>query len=202
MTVLHKGDRCLYYAHIPRTGGSYVTSLFETDKNEEYIRALFSAHERFGGLIPAHFHYPLYNWYFDVDDIPHITVVRDPFQKFLSNINQMYQMHTDYLDMCFTSQAAFDDFVTWEREIRSYHNNWFMPQYKFISPKTHVWKYESGFGEDFKEWIYDISGVEVELKESHHQKGSRDYKFGGVSEEKIAEYVRNYYNKDYEVFDY
>ena len=202
MTLLHKDDRCLYYAHIPRTGGSYVTSLFETDKNEEYIKSLFSAHERFGGLIPAHFHYPHYYWYFDVDDMPHITVVRDPFQKFLSNINQMYQMHTDYLDMCFISQAAFDDFVTWEREIRSYHNNWFMPQYKFISPKTHVWKYESGFGEDFKEWIYDISGVEVELKESHHQKGSRDYKFGGASEEKIAEYVRNYYNKDYEVFDY
>ena len=194
----------LLFIHIPRTGGKYVTSLFnESDSGKDY-KLFLNENERLGGIVLEHLHYPLYNWYFNLEKIPHITIVREPWEKFKSALNCMYGMHNDYYDDNFKDQESFDDFMAWEREVRSYHNNWFMPQYKFISPTTHYWKYESGFGDDFIQWVYDKTGMKIESPRHdyfrfHNTEGTVKYNF---DEEKVAKFVKEYYNKDYVTFDY
>ena len=82
MTILHHNDKACYFIHIPRTGGEYVTSLFnESDRGEEY-KLFLNENERLGGIVLEHLHYPLYNWYFNLEKIPHITIVREPWEKF------------------------------------------------------------------------------------------------------------------------
>lgn len=201
MAIFEQNNNKCYFIHIPRTGGRYVSSLFENsaDMKCKYHRI----HEhRFYGIDATHLHYPLYNEILGVGDIPHITVVRNPFDKFSSCVNNMYKIHgLDYNNLMSTYDS-FLEFVNLEITHQSYHNNWFLLQHKFISPKTYYWKYEWGFGKRFKKWIFDKTKIEINLKEVKYQK------FDGETGEKyklnknIKGYVKRFYKEDYKKFNY
>jgi hypothetical protein len=69
MAIFEQNNNKCYFIHIPRTGGRYVSSLFENsaDMKCKYHRI----HEdRFDGIDATHLHYPLYNLFLNVNNIP------------------------------------------------------------------------------------------------------------------------------------
>ena len=59
----------------------------------------------------------------------------------------------------------FQEFIRRQLNNHSRGNNWFLPQHQFLSPKTHYWKYEWGFGKKVKRWVYDKTGIEIKPQE-------------------------------------
>lgn len=201
MAIFKQGNNSCYFIHIPRTGGRYISSLFENSSNMECKYHKIHQH-RFNGIDATHLHYPFYNLYLNVYDIPHIAVVRNPYDKFNSCISNMHKLHGFEYNKILTSYDCFVEFVNVEIYDQSYHNNWFLPQNKFISPKTHYWKYEWGFGEKFKRWVFDKTKIQIDLTQVEYER------FDGESNQKyklnrrVKSYVKKFYKEDYKAFNY
>jgi hypothetical protein len=202
MAIFTQGSNKCYYIHIPRTGGRYVGNLFE---NTDGIHSEYNniGCERMN-IVETHLHYPLY-YELSPDDIPYITVVRNPYDKFVSSLKVMSNLYP--VDYDSKLRDEFDCYNFIFREISEYssHNNWFLPQYKFITPNTFVWKYEWGFGDDFKEWVKEKTGIEINISNVEYRKingehGDRGKTLSLSEESKIN--IKKFYYKDYSKFDY
>jgi hypothetical protein len=204
MAIFTQGNNSCYFIHIPRTGGRYVSSLFESSQN--VMCQHHRIHEnRIEGIDVTHLHYPLYNKYFGVANIPHITVVRNPVNKFQSSIKNMNYMHRLDYNSYLKYDDKFSEFMQMELTTNSYHNNWFLPQYKFISPNTHVWKYEWGFGNRFKDWVFKKTKINISINNVSYDKFDLEVdskKYYYQLEGKVKRNVRKFYKKDYKRFGY
>jgi hypothetical protein len=201
MSIFKQGENSCYFIHIPRTAGRYVSSLFESNNVECFHHKIDQ--ENIGGIDITHLHYPLYNYFLNVKNIPHIAVVRDPFDKFNSCIRNMNSIHkTDYNGIMKTWDE-FYEFVNVEIKIQSFHNNWFLPQNKFISNKTFIWKYESGFNQNFVDWIFDKTSIKINLHDNIRYDSFRgECNDGYKLNDNIKKYVKKFYRKDYQLFGY
>lgn len=201
MAIFKQGDNSCYFIHIPRTGGRYVSSLFENSDGVQCSHHQINT-ERVNGIDVTHLHYPLYDLHFNVSKIPHIAVVRNPYDKFQSSIKNMYYIHGLNYNNILNTEDKFLEFVHSEILNTSYHNNWFLPQNKFISPNTHVWKYEWGFGTRFKKWVYEKTKIDISIKkvtyERFENETDKNYKLDKV----VKKYVKNFYKEDYKKFKY
>lgn len=201
MAIFKQNDNVCYFIHIPRTGGRYVSSLFEHSMNMKCEYHRINEH-RFNGIDVTHLHYPLYDLFLNANDIPHITVVRNPFDKFNSCISNMHKIHGLDYNNIITTYDSFLEFVNLEIKHQSYHNNWFLPQHKFISSKTYVWKYEWGFGKKFKKWICDKTNLKIDLNDVKYEKFGLETKEKYKLNSNIKKYVKKFYKEDYKKFNY
>ena len=199
MPKLVDKERELYFVHIPRTAGRHVIKLFITNewnskKDESQIR----------GVNQHHLHYPLYDYYLNVKDLPKFCVVRDPYDKFISSISQVLHNNKINIDFILSSKENLFSYLTFEKEITSYETNWFLDQYKFLSPTTKVWKYEDGFGENFLQWISENFNVNlsVKCKRYTYDRLPTDFYDKLKCEDEVKSWIREYYFKDYQLFNY
>jgi hypothetical protein len=202
MPIFTQKNNSCYFIHIPRTGGRYISSLFESSNDMicEYHKINSSWYR---GVDSTHLHYPLYNYYLNADKIHNITVVRDPYEKFLSCISNMSAIHNiDYVDII-NDEDSFVDFIIDQIEILSFHNNWFLPQKKFISKSTYIWKYEWGFTHAFRSWVYDRTNIILKDTSVNYKKiEGEETKIKLNLPSRFKSYVRNFYKEDYEIFQY
>lgn len=198
MTIFNQNNNKCYFIHIPRTGGRFVSSLFENSKDVDYEYNDYSSKQT------PHLQYPLYNEFLDICDMPHITVVRNPYDKFLSSIRMMNQLHQIDYNEVLNSYENFLEFVNYEIELGSQENRWFLPQHNFISSKTYFWKYEWGFGENFRDWIYKKTKIKINLTEVDYEKHSLETpeRYNYKLNKNIKHYVKRYYKEDYKKFKY
>ena len=77
------------------------------------------------------------------------------------------------------------------------------PVTRFISDKTHVWKFEDGFGDDFSAWISNILGVDFSLKVnaplSSIDKAAKSRGRVEFSDE-VVDYLKKFYHNDIKQF--
>ena len=83
----------------------------------------------------SHLHRELYEKYLDVEYLEQIAIVRDPVERYISL--KSYPYHP---------------------------KGWFRPQVDYINMKTHLWRFEDGFGDDFGKWVSDIVGVDIQMR--------------------------------------
>jgi hypothetical protein len=204
MPLFSKSDVEIFYIHIPRTSGRYLKELFIKNGFDSKYHE-FSRSDEIFGILPTHLHYPLYNKYLNVFDIEHFTVVRNPIERIWSALDITYKIHKpDNFFKNLENKSWFFDYINYERSIGSYHNNWFMPQYDFISHKTHVYKYEHGMDESFVKWFnktfsqkiikfdVDYYKMKPEIKNEEKYKITR----------KIKNNIKDYYIDDFKKFGY
>ena len=106
----------------------------------------------------AHFHREYYEKYLATEDIPHITVIRNPIDRFISAsiyLTRMYGDCQDQLEDQYYFHSMLENFPLQESI------NWFRPQQDFISNRTHIWRFENGFNKNFSYWLSDITGVKT-----------------------------------------
>jgi hypothetical protein len=213
MPLFDRGDKKIHFIHIPRTGGRYISKLFEINGFVVQNGDIKSP-KLIDGVLAIHLYNPLYKVFSDYNERIEFCVVRNPFDKFISSISQMHLYHKIDYNYILESEEKFNTFINEEIEISSKHNCWFLEQNKFISEKTKIWKYENGFGKDFLEWIEFNLGVEINNttfgKEIYNKNIWNDeyeeklwdkkYKFNDMN---LAEkYIKNFYKKDYKIFEY
>lgn len=203
MPLFKKKDKEVFFIHIPRSAGRYIAQLF---LKNDYDVLFCNFDEKIEGIEMPHLHYPHYNTYLSVEDKKHFTVVRNPYKKFHSCINLIYQVHktsrheySKLRDRNFLTQALDNN-----RYDISYHNNWFRPQHEFVSDKTFVWKYEYGFGTNFVNWLnknFDVGLKECDEIEYEFEDGEKP-EYIIYDDKEIELNIREYYSKDYEIFKY
>ena len=169
---VESGKRFLF-VHIPRTAGRFVEQNLEAqgweweniDKNIKLSRQKYPNQVRMydsvEGIEIAHFHKEYYEKYLDVKDIPHVSIIRNPIDRFISASIWLTRCYGDDIQESMEDPMMFSSLL---------HNfpvpeslNWYRSQVDFLSDKTHVWKYEEGVGTKFSRWISGIVGVDIKM---------------------------------------
>ena len=193
----------IYHAHIPRTGGRFVKTIFEKNGFECFYH---NYAEKICGIEIPHLHYPLYNHYLEADIFPNFSIVRNPIDKIWSAIdiqNKRYPNNNFLSNL--EDKSFFIDYINYERSYRSYHNNWFTPQTHFISNKTYTYKLEHKLDFNFTNWINKKIGLNLnEVKERDYVKMKEEvlYPEKNIITEKIKNNIKDYYIEDFRFFDY
>ena len=166
------GKRFLF-VHIPRTAGRFVEQNLEAqgwewekiDEEVELSRRQDSTKVRMydsvDGVEIAHFHRDYYEKYLNVQDIPHVSIVRNPIDRFISASIWLTRCYGDDI------QEQMEDPMLFSSLLYNFPMpeslNWYRPQVDFMSDKTHIWKFEDGVGNKFSSWISGIVGVDIKM---------------------------------------
>ena len=189
-TYRHTSGRRFLHIHIPRTGGRF----FEENLRLNGFEAEQSIWHTIDGVEIAHFDRELYKEHLNVDNIPHITVVRNPLDRFISCSIFLKRMYGDI-------DKELEDEMYFYSLIQNYPLtegvNWFRPQVDFISDETHIWNFSDGFGEDFGEWISDILGIEFKIYDVPYGKLTTNETNRVRKTDKIIHNVKTFYRDDY-----
>ena len=180
-TYKHKdtGKR-FFFIHIPKTAGRFLQQNF-INNNFEPEQNIW---DWIDGIETAHFHRELYQKHLNIKDIKHVTIVRDPLQRYLSLKTHNYP----------------------ENE------NWLRPQVDYVTEETNIWKFEDGFDEKFSTWLSEVLETHSKIKEldsdyTYNEKGQKlflEYKDPNYkkieSTDEIVSHVKSFYQEDYKVW--
>ena len=180
-TYRHKNTgKRFFFIHIPRTAGRFLQENFKLNEFEpEQI-----VWKWIDGIEIAHFHRELYQKHLNIKDIKHVTIVRDPLQRYLS-----LKTH-NYPDS----------------------ENWLRPQVDYVTEETNIWKFEDGFDEKFSRWLSDVLETHIKIQEldsdhTYNDKGQRlflEYKHPNYkkieSTDEIVNHVKSFYQEDYKLW--
>lgn len=158
------GKRFLF-VHIPRTAGRFVERNLEAQgwKWDDNLN-LTTMYHSFNGIEVAHFHREYYQEYLEAQDIPHVSIIRNPIDRFMSaSFFLTYVYGSDI-------QESMEDPFYFYNMLENYPINesrsWYRNQLDFLSKKTHTWRFEDGFEKSFDNWLSNIIGVEVKMDAS------------------------------------
>ena len=190
-----------FFIHIPRTAGRFFeqnllkVNNFVWDDKVNIDRQ----YKSIDGVELAHFHREYYEKYLDVEGIPHITIIRNPIDRFISCSIFLRKLYGDDIDEMLEDEMYFYSMI--QNYPLSQSVNWFRSQLDFISDKTHIWKFENGFGDDFAKWVSDILDMDIMIKadvqvDKLPTNESRKVKRSA----KLIDNVRNLYRRDIETF--
>ena len=205
-TFTHKptGKR-VFFAHIPRTAGRYVEAnlLWKNDCDWDEIdldTGLGVMTMMYGAEI-AHWHKEIYEEHLDVKDIPNFSIIRNPFDKFISGSVYLKRLYGDDCQELFEDENLFYSMLANIPTLDSnFSANWFKPQADFMTDRTHIWKYEDGMGENFVSWLSGIMGVDLEFDEDIEYPKSRDEGNKLKKTPKLIHNLRQLYRKDIELY--
>jgi len=199
MLAIGPENKKIFFVHIPRTAGRYINSLFFSSGFDLHYSDYDDASNC--GIHLPHLHYPLYKNLLNDDIIPEFSVIRDPFERFRSAITPILHHFYSDLNLNTFDKTELFKFIDHLREVQFKHNNWFRPQVEFISDKTLIWNYESGFDLKFKNWIYDNFNIKLENKRKDiNRDAPYDHLQKFEFDEIRKEIIKDYYKKDYEQF--
>jgi len=199
----------IFFIHIPRTAGRYVKRIFEYNRFEvswddwhDYLDLSTGVINRQDGYEVPHLWFPWYNK-LPVEDAVHFTVVRNPLDRFKSAA-KLWKYCNILEDDYFNSfDLTYDDLRDVISTATKRLCSWYIPQFNFISEKTLIWKYEDGFGKNFKKWIWNNMNIKLDLKNiSDDEKKDFDKIQDLTFSSHVEEMVKQYYNQDYKTFNY
>jgi len=161
---LETGKRFLFI-HIPRTAGRFVEHNLESqgwvwDDN----LGLSSKYKSIEGIEVAHFHKEFYEKHLNVKDIPHICIIRNPIDRFISASIYLKRVYGDDIQELMEDENYFYSMLS--NFPCSESVNWYRPQVDFITDKSHIWKFENGLGGEFSKWMSDLVGVEITMDQN------------------------------------
>ena len=183
------------FIHIPRTAGRFFTENIKSNNFELEDSFVWKSID---GVEPAHFHKEMYEKYLDVSDIPHMTIVRNPIDRFISTSIFLTRMYGDGIQELMEDPMMFGMML--ENFPLTEGVNWFRPQMDFISSKTDIWKFEWGFGVDFEEWVSDLLNVKFVMKDMPYKKLTTNESKKLVKTDRLIDNIKQLYRQDIETF--
>ena len=192
--IIHEGYNRVIYIHIPRTGGRYVTAYF---KNHHITESNYDT------FIDDHFeqahakidYYKKYNY-------KNFTVVRNPFNKFISSLKRCLPYCNLSLDT-FESVKDYDTFLKYLNIMKNTKTlgQFFEKQIDFINKDTYIWKLEQGLDNNFLQWLKDKFNLNTSIRDPKYKAQTNDFNEVKVSD-KTEDYIKKYYEEDYKKFKY
>jgi len=195
-----------FFIHIPRTAGRFLVENFwrndydiehhltkERIKEKEIPNYLWTPAE---GVEISHTHYSLYSKWKSIKDLPSITIVRNPIDRFFSASGRI----APGLQSSFENWTTYENFFS--KEALTNSRNWWRPQHEFVSPHTNIWKYEDGFDKNFCDWINNILPINFSIKIHGHSQVDYDQSPGLIKTKPLIDNTKKFYRRDFEKFDY
>ena len=192
--IIHEGYNRVIYIHIPRTGGRYVTAYF---KNHHITESNYDT------FIDDHFeqahakidYYRKYNY-------KNFTVVRNPFNKFISSLKRCLPYCNLSLDT-FESVKDYDTFLKYLNIMKNTKTlgQFFEKQINFINNDTYIWKLEQGLDDMFLQWLKENFNLNTSIRDPKYKAQTNDFNEVKVSD-KTEDYIKKYYEEDYKRFKY
>ena len=193
-----------FFAHIPRTAGRYVEANILGNDNQiawdddwEGLGIGKNVMNMYKKVELAHFHNEYYEKYLDVEGIPHFSIVRNPFDRFIVASIYLKRFYGNDIQELMEDENMFFQMLNMPLTGAV---NWYRPQMDFMTEKTHIWKMEDGMGENFFSWLSGI--VDLDLKwdpdimyPMHSDEGNKLEKT-----DKLIDNLRILYRKDIETF--
>ena len=184
--------------HIPRTGGRF----FDANLRMNGWEMQYSTQEVVENVETLHFHRALYEKHVpNIKEMPHITIIRNPIDRFISSSIFLKKMYPAHVMDSMENPIMFDMILLDENAPYKDSIQWFRPQFEFISVATNIWKFESGLGEDFGEWVSDIVGVPFPIHKVDYQPleflNERDRL---ERTPKLIDNIRRFYHADFKLF--
>ena len=196
-----------FFVHIPRTAGRFVEyNLVCVDKNEcmwdqdenDKFNTGFGIMSVVHGAEVAHYHKEHYDKYLDVEGIPHFSIVRNPIDRFISGSMYIKRKYGDDIQELMEDEMYFYSML--ENMPVKESVNWYRPMVDFMSEKTHIWKFEDGFGDDFVSWLSGIIGIDLEFEHDVYYPKAQDESNKLEKTPKLIHNLKQLYRKDIEAF--
>ena len=151
-----------FFIHIPRTAGRFIEKNLESQGWvwDDKINVSNMYHS-VDGIELAHFHKEYYQQYLDVKNIPHVSIIRNPIDRFISASFFITHIYGNDVQKLMEDSMGFFSMI--ENYPISESRNWFRNQVDFLSEDTHTWKFENGFGDNFSDWLSGVLEVEVSM---------------------------------------
>ena len=164
-TYRHSSGKRFLFIHIPRTGGRFIETNLELNNWElEPIDYRGISHGNWALIDDcevAHFHKPLHEKYCDIKNIPHICVVRNPIDRFISASIYLTEAYGSNIQEAAEDQSQLNDMIKEFPMPESF--NWFRQQNDFLSEKTNIWRYEDGLASKFSKWMSSLIGIDIKM---------------------------------------
>ena len=141
-TFKHPSGKRIHFIHIPRTGGRFIEQNliqlndFVWDDYKEkpaWGQKRVTVNNLYGqveGVEIAHFTRELYEKHLDVEGIPHITIVRNPIERFISCSIFLTELYGEDIDEMLEDEMYFYSMI--QNYPLAESANWFRPQVDFI----------------------------------------------------------------------
>ena len=193
-----------FFAHIPRTAGRYVEANILGNDNQiawdddwEGLGIGKNVMNMYKKVELAHFHNEYYEKYLDVEGIPHFSIVRNPFDRFIGASIYLKRFYGNDIQELMENENMFFQMLNMPLTGAV---NWYRPQMDFMTEKTHIWKMEDGMGENFFSWLSGIVGLDLKwdpdiMYPMHSDEGNKLEKT-----DKLIDNLRILYRKDLETF--
>ena len=193
-----------FFAHIPRTAGRYVEANILGNDNQiawdddwEGLGIGKNVINMYKKVELAHFHNEYYEKYLDVEGIPHFSIVRNPFDRFIGASIYLKRFYGNDIQELMENENMFFQMLNMPLTGAV---NWYRPQVDFMTEKTHIWKMEDGMGENFFSWLSGIVGLDLKwdpdiMYPMHSDEGNKLEKT-----DKLIDNLRILYRKDIETF--
>ena len=190
-----------FFAHIPRTAGRFIeTNLlvkndftWDDDWVKFGIQKMYEVPDGIG-IELGHFHRELYEKHLEVEGIPHISVIRNPIDKFFSASTYLFTVYGKEIQQ---KLEDYDEFVSIIENFPQVETlNWWRPQVEFITDKTHLWEFEDGLGADFGDWMSEKLQVPFKIDENARYPMNR---YEGLKLERtpgIVKNIKKFYSED------
>ena len=201
-TFIHKEtEKKIFFAHIPRTAGRFVESNllangFEwVEKHLDTGRGTMSI---VNDIEISHYHREHYQKYLNIDeDTPQFSIVRNPISRFMS-ASWYFKRYGEFIQRDLEDPQMFHSlFYGIPFEIT---RHWYRPQVDFLTDQTHIWKFESGIGEEFISWLSNIVGVNLKLyKDIDYPRLCSDENNKLKRTQRLENNIREVYKRDFEV---
>ena len=206
---VESGKRFLF-VHIPRTAGRFVEQNLEAqgwvwekiDENIELTRrndpSKVRMYDSVDGIEIAHFHKEYYEKYLDVEDIPHVSIIRNPIDRFISSSIWLTRCYGDDI------QEQMEDSMLFSSLLYNFpfpeSVNWYRPQVDFMTEETHIWKFEDGLGDQFVSWLSGIIDVDLKFDENVEYITDPDEHIKLELTEKLLHNLVRFYKQDLDAF--
>lgn len=193
MTLLRYREKIIYFAHIPKTGGSSV----EYALRQAGVSRAMHHHTTLGytKCCPQHMHADLVNIFFPNDFYDYsFAVVRHPFDRLVSEYSWRVKRNV--------VKKKFDPWVN--SVLRAYENNNYIcdnhirAQSEFVTAGMNVFKFGEGIPHIIKK-VSEVIGIQNIDSQTHRNKGK------GISvewSEDTKMRARKFYAVDFTNFSY
>ena len=198
-------EKKVFFAHIPRTAGRYVEANFLWRNNFTWDELPLDTGNgvmtTLHGAEIAHWHNEIYEEYLDVKDIPNFSIIRNPFDRFISGSVYLKRLYgNDSQELFEDPNLFFSMIANIEAMDPSFSANWFMPQVEFMTDRTKIWKFEDSMGDNFVEWLGNLIGVKLKFDEDIEYPKANDEGNKLDKTPKLIDNVKQLYRKDIEQF--
>ena len=195
----HPAEKRFLFIHIPRTGGRFIEANLESNEWRCEPIDLYGIPHYNDAFIDdceiKHFPRPLYEKHFNVEGIPHITVVRDPIDRFFSASIYLTQAYGPNIQESAEDESQLHSMIADFPMPESL--GWFRQQIDYLSEKTHIWKFENGLGRRFSKWLSEIVGMDIKMNAFTKYPMSRHERTSQLARtDKLIDNIKNMYKED------